>query len=937
MKSIFTLVLACFFIGVMSAQNPGAKKILDHEAAHIWKRIKETQVTTNGEWVAYVLTPNTEGDAQLALWNARTQKTKWFERADQAHFTANDSTLVFRVQAPLDTLKEQRRRKVKKDDLPKDSLFIYQMATGKLRKIPDVSSFSVPEEWSGWLVCKLEEDKSKPKKDSTAASKEKPKKEGKENGYRLLLVDLNRDRMDTVFFATSYTLAKKHPLMAFHTSGKPDGLSEGAYLLNFASGIYLPLLKSEGEYKGFRFSEDGSQLAFLVNRDTTKARVKPWELRYWSRTGGIKLLAQTGSSFLPIEADGNWVISEYGTPEFSEDGSKLFFGVAPPPILEDTTLLPEEKVMVEVWTWEDPDLYTEQNVQIKSKRQEHFPAVYFTKKDETVLLGSPELPSWRFTPDRNANWAVAYTDEPYRVARQWEGEANKDMYIVNLESGAQTPIGFNLRGSPALSPGGGYVVWWSDPDSAWFSYNTRSTGLNQLTNNDIYPYYDERNDVPDYPSPYGYAGWLKNEEALIVYDKNDLWVVDPNGAVQPRRLTKGRTKNVVYRYIRLDPEEKYIDPAGELFLHVFNETTRDEGYAWLNLSTGKLTPWYQGEFAFTNRVLKAKKANVAIFTCENFQTFPDLLYSEFQPGVKMADPKFKRISNVNPQQKDYKWGTIELVDWTSPSGESLEGLLVKPEDFDPGKQYPMMVYFYERLSDRLHRHQAPDVHRSSINATIYASQGYLVFYPDIHYTVGFPGKDAYDAVTSGVSKLIDLGFVDKNRVGLQGHSWGGYQTAYIITRTNMFACAEAGAPVANMTSAYGGIRWASGRNRQFQYEHTQSRIGGSLWEYPNRYIENSPLFSLDKVETPLLILHNDADGAVPWYQGIELFTGLRRLGRPCWLLNYNDEPHWPVKLQNRIDFQTRMLDFFNFYLQDGPKPEWMDRGVPAIEKGMNRG
>jgi len=263
--------------------------------------------------------------------------------------------------------------------------------------------------------------------------------------------------------------------------------------------------------------------------------------------------------------------------------------------------------------------------------------------------------------------------------------------------------------------------------------------------------------------------------------------------------------------------------------------------------------------------------------------------------------------------------------------------LVKPTNFDATKQYPLVVNFYEKLSDELHRHRSPDFHRSQINWTVYASRGYVVFAPDIPYRTGYPGECAYDAIVSGVAQLIGKGFINPARTALQGHSWGGYQAAYIVTRTNLFRCAEAGAPVANMTSAYGGIRWETGLSRAFQYERQQSRIGGTLWEYPMRFLENSPLFSLDKVKTPLLILHNDKDGAVPWYQGIELYSGLRRLGKPAWLLNYNDEPHWPVKLQNRIDFQHRMQQFFDYYLLDAPLPRWMERGVPPVEKGIRQG
>ncbi|MEL7335985.1 MAG: prolyl oligopeptidase family serine peptidase, partial [Planctomycetota bacterium] len=310
------------------------------------------------------------------------------------------------------------------------------------------------------------------------------------------------------------------------------------------------------------------------------------------------------------------------------------------------------------------------------------------------------------------------------------------------------------------------------------------------------------------------------------------------------------------------------------------------------------------------------------------------------PDVWSSDLSFKeihRVSDINPQQEDYSWGDAELVRWKSADGQDLDGILLKPDDFDPTRKYPMMVYFYERNSDNLHSYYTPAAGRSIINHSFYVSRGYLVFIPDIPYTTGQPGESAMNAILPGVEFLIEKGFVDEKRIGTQGHSWGGYQVAYLVTKTDMFACAESGAPVSNMTSAYGGIRWGSGMSRMFQYERTQSRIGEDLWTARDKYIANSPVFFADQVNTPLLILHNDEDGAVPWYQGIEFFVALRRLEKPAWMLNYNGNPHWVMGEQNRRDFAKRMQQFFDHYLMDAPEPEWMAAGIPATEKGENDG
>jgi dipeptidyl aminopeptidase/acylaminoacyl peptidase len=332
-----------------------------------------------------------------------------------------------------------------------------------------------------------------------------------------------------------------------------------------------------------------------------------------------------------------------------------------------------------------------------------------------------------------------------------------------------------------------------------------------------------------------------------------------------------------------------------------------------------------------SQLTKARDANDVVFRRNTFRRCPDIWSST-------TDFKtIKRISNINPHQDEYKWGNVELIEWKATDGQTLDGLLYKPDDFDPAKKYPLLVYFYERRSDNLHSYYAPAAGRSIINFSFYVSRGYALFVPDIPYQTGEPGPSAVNSVLSGTQAVVDMGFIDEKRIGMQGHSWGGYQAAYLVTKTDMFACAESGAPVSNMTSAYGGIRWGTGLSRMFQYERTQSRIGDTLWNARDKYKENSPLFYADKINTPLLILHNDEDGAVPWYQGIELFVAMRRLEKPAWLLNYNGDPHWVMGNENRRDFAIRMQQFFDHYLKAAPEPEWMAVGVPAVEKGENFG
>jgi dipeptidyl aminopeptidase/acylaminoacyl peptidase len=285
-----------------------------------------------------------------------------------------------------------------------------------------------------------------------------------------------------------------------------------------------------------------------------------------------------------------------------------------------------------------------------------------------------------------------------------------------------------------------------------------------------------------------------------------------------------------------------------------------------------------------------------------------------------------------------KWGEVKLVSWKSFDGTNLQGLMYFPENIDTSLRYPMLVYFYERNADLLHSWSNPAPSRSIINRPYCVSNEYIVFVPDITYETGYPGRCAYNAVVSGTMAMLEkYPFIDPDRLGLNGQSWGGYQVAWLVTHTDLFRCAMAGAPVSNMTSAYGGIRWESGKSRMFQYEEAQSRIGGTLWDKPLLYLENSPLFSAPSIHTPLLIMHNDADGAVPWYQGIELYMALRRLQKPCWMLTYNNEQHNLTRRANMKDLSIRMMQFYDYYLRGAAMPAWMGKGLPALEKGKKDG
>ncbi|HPS96008.1 MAG TPA: prolyl oligopeptidase family serine peptidase [Bacteroidales bacterium] len=649
-------------------------------------------------------------------------------------------------------------------------------------------------------------------------------------------------------------------------------------------------------------------------------------------SGGELRLKSDGAESKQITVKGNnsfpdgWRVSENGELRFSDDGTKIYFGTAPAERQRDTTVAKDEWPTVQVWNWKEKTQFTIQVIDKEKDKKKSFLAVYDIKNDIANQIESPLADLSLMLDKGNSDYAVNISNDKYKLEEMWEGRTKYDVYLVNTLLGRSTPVITGLNGEVRASPKGRFLYWYSLPDSSWFTFSVSKLKEYRVSSPAVIKASDEENDVPEWPSSYQIAGWNDEETALYIYDRYDIWRVSPDGGFAPERITRnGRENHITYRVLRLDEKKGYIDDKNTLLLSSFNEISRESGFCTLNPNR-KEEPkqLLSGPFMYGN-VQKAASGAEVMYTKESFELFPDLWLSD------MSFRKPIRITNANPQQSDFNWGTAELIKWTTLDGKVVEGVIYKPADFDPNKKYPMIVNFYEKNSSTLYSYRTPEAHRSTIDYHMYTSNGYVVFNPDIYYKEGYPGESAYNCIMPGISAILNMGFVDKAKIGAQGHSWGGYQVAYLATRTSLFAAIESGAPVVNMFSAYGGIRWGTGHNRSFQYEHEQSRIGKTPWESPLRYIENSPIFSMDKVTTPILIMANDKDGHVPWYQGIEYFTSLKRLQKPVWLLNYSGEVHWPQKMENKIDFQKRMMQFFNHYLKGEQMPEWMSPGVSAID------
>ena len=439
---------------------------------------------------------------------------------------------------------------------------------------------------------------------------------------------------------------------------------------------------------------------------------------------------------------------------------------------------------------------------------------------------------------------------------------------------------------------------------------------------------DETWDTPNEPRPYGTAGWTGGDKSVLVYDRYDIWEISPGGA-KPRMVTNGagRRDRIVYRYVSLDRDLKTVPDKEPILLMATNEATKDSGAFRTTLSAPPADPHQvvmQGKLF--RGLMKAKNADVYAFTWQTFEEFPNLWVS----GSHLADAR--RVSQANPQQSEFVWGRAELIDYINGDGVTLPAVMIKPDGFDASKKYPLMVYIYETMAEGLHRYYPPSP-GTNINFSRYVSNGYVLLMPDIVYETGYPGPSALKCVIPAVEKVLGMGFIDPKRIGIQGHSWGGYEISYMITQTDIFAAVEAGASVVNMTSAYGGIRWGSGMSRAFQYEKTQSRLGVTLWDGLQRFLENSPLFWAERIKTPYLTIHNDEDDAVPWYQGIEFISALRRLGKEAYMFNFNGEKHGLRQRENQKYWTVHLDEFFDHFLLGRPEPDWMAKGVPYLERG----
>ncbi|MGN0003013.1 MAG: S9 family peptidase [Sphingobacterium composti] len=938
-KTLYTALLITISLHGYAQQKPP----IDHTVFDSWKNISTQNFSKSGKFIYYTVSPQ-EGDAITELKDQQNNLIFRLERGTSSKITENERFFISNIKPFFKETREAKIKKKKLDEMPKDSLSVFNITTKESLNLGAIKNWKSPRLATSFIAYQQEvevltkQDTAKKivNLDSTSTKSVATKKTPAKKETVLIIYNLQSKDTVQIWKADNYYFDDNEKYLVYNKKGADKDTTgvAGLYIYDLAKKSEKKISNGKGTYKNISFDDLSQRLVFLADKSSEKAQIKDFKVYHYNwQTDTASILLDKQTPSIPK----NWYISGDGNLNFSADGKKLLLGLAPIPKVKDTTLVDFEHAKVDIWHWQDESLMTQQLVNVGRERAKSYEAVYHFNNNRLIPLIDENLSRLFTTTSGNEEWALtSQMSKENKIATQWSLGNPQDIYLISTNNGTRRLIKSNHVGQAYLSPNASHVAFYDMDKSIWSVYDIKTQQETTLSDGIPVSFADELNDVPALPSSYNYGGWSDDGKGIYVNDRYDIWYFSLDGKNKVNITNNfGRQNNIVLRaqlFRSNNPREasNVINSKKSLLLTSFNEKTKENGFFKLDIGKKNgLKEIIQSKNVY-KRLISNEDNTVYALSRENYVEYPDLyLTKDF---INLT-----RLTDINPQQKNYNWGTAELVQWTTPNGYAAEGILYKPEDFDPNKKYPIISYFYETHTEGLYSYHEPAPTPSRLMISYFVSNGYLVFSPDIRYQTGHPGKAAEEYVNSGMRYLAQNPWVEESKMAIQGQSWGGYQVAHLITRTDMYAAAWSGAPVVNMTSAYGGIRWQTGMSRQFQYEKTQSRLGATLWENRDLYIENSPLFFLDKVTTPVAIMHNDNDGAVPWYQGIEMFTALRRLQKPVWLLNYNGDEHNLMQRQNRKDIQKRQAQFFDHFLKGKPAADWIKHGVKAIDKGIEWG
>lgn len=912
-------MLAVWLVNPAIAQ----KKPLTFTDIMQFKQIESPVISEDGNVIAYGLQPD-RGDGEVKVHQLDPKRTYTVNRGTKPVISKDSRWVVMSVKPSA----VEMEKKEKEKDKPKSGMALLTMSTGNIFLLPNVESFQFSND-SRWLAYLRSRDDKKAE-GAKADSGQPPARVNKVVvGSILMLRELTAQTETAIPYVVSYAFDSTSSCLAYAVADTNGG-SNGVYVQHLNKSDFSRraiTARSNASFTQLAWSRDGSKLAFVGAPLDGKENPRPGSLYLWN-------VADTqATEIIPSDAaPRGWILPSKNDLVWTKDGQRLLFGFRPMRDSDTASEQPADTTVdlfdsaallkrreVDVWHWDDPRIISNQKKRWKDVKDQTYRAVYHLAAANFVPLADMDMPV--VDVPENGSVALGRSNIPYLKSISWEAEFN-DIYVVDLNSGLRERVAERLAGPVYLSPSGTYVLYYTEKH--WFFFDRIRKSLRNLTEHLPVAFYDEEDDTPDPPTAYGFGGWVGDGQAVLLYDKYDVWQLETDAGTSLNVTAgAGRKSELTFRVQNLDPDAKSFNAGERVFLTAYHNKKKYTALYSATISKSGVGKLVEEPRRYT-LLAKAKRADRILYTRQSYTEFPDLWTSD----MELKSPK--KVSNANPRMDDFAWGSAELVEWNSADGKPLQGVLIKPGNYNPGKRYPVLVYFYELSSQRLHEfNQVAINHRPCF--PFYASNGYAIFLPDVRYDIGSPGSSATKCIVPGVQRLVEMGIADPKAIALHGHSWGGYQTAFMITQTNLFACAIAGAPVGNMTSAYNGIRLETGLARQFQYEQTQSRIGGSLWKFPERYIENSTVFHAEKINTPLLIEFGDEDEAVPWQQGIELYLTMRRLEKPCWLLEYRGESHHLKKYPNKLDYSIKFKEFLDHFLKGASPADWIVKGVPYTE------
>ena len=933
-------ILAAHPLGAQSNGNGdgGGLRTLAPEDYGRWERLGATELSPKGDWVAVSIS-RVDGEDELRIQPVSDpDSTIRVPHGSQAAFNEDGTWVGFRI-----GVSEEERERLEERERPvRTKLGLVSLATGEMTTIDDVASFA----FSG---------------DGRFISMRRYPPPGRRDadGVDVIVRELATASQTTFGNVSDVAWRDAGALLAFVIDA--EGMAgNGVAIYDAASGVLTTLDSKATRYSGLQWREQSFDLAVLRRvdpdgedawSDTTHVALAWTGLDRAARQATPKMLSESTPGF-----PAGHRVPDFGRFRWDDEGGRIYFGLDPrepacerPGRAGGEDAEPEERPdsagrepadeeqedtdpcegpddddrpSVEIWHAADVDIVPTQKVRQNQSRREHLLAVWRLDDNRVVQLEDEVVEQVR-TVD-GADLALGLDETPYDDDRMF-GPQYYDVYRVDVRTGERAKLldrmeSFFQLNAPSST--GRYALYVQD-DHVW-SLDLRSGARVNLTEDLPSSFVDLEDDhvVPQKP-PYGSGGWLEGDRAVLLYDEHDVWRVSPDGS-GGERLTDGVAANLRHRIVRLDPDEDVLDPDEPVYMSIYDDWAETWGYARAD-RLGATPRRLLLEPARVAGLEKSEDAEVYAYRTESYERSPSLLVG----GPGLADAT--TVVETNPFQHEYAWGRAELVEFENTWGDRLQGSLYYPADYQPGRRYPMIVYIYEIRSNAVRAYQVP-AEDSYYNMQVWSQNGYFVFQPDIVYRDRDPGVSAVASIVPAVEAVVETGMVDPDRIGLIGHSWGGYQTTFAVTQTNIFAAAVAGAPLTNLFSMYLSVYWNSGGTDARIFEVSQGRMEVPFWEDEDAYRRNSPVFHIENMTTPLLMAQGTEDGAVDFNQGVEFYNAARRANKPFVFLVYNGENHGFANEANQLDYHRRINEWFGHYLKGEDAPPWIMEGVPYLEQ-----